>query len=258
VLPLIFNGFCVTDAEVRKYKIEDYLSQQLLDTGVLGWIESKQYHTSVIAQMWYKQLQNGLDAHGRHYTPEQMAEMFTSPKTNKVWGRMEKMLTPATYAYLNDPDKMAHVPAVATNAQEALHIALAENSVVAGWTPKNRIQFYHSRGDMVVPYGNYIVFRDAHKSGENTIYRLNDTYADGDHIDAAGIFFLTLCGTGSFADDFNWISDGQKPSAVNSVRQAGIQQMPKDRWYMLDGRPLNGKPTMKGIYLYNNRKVVIQ
>lgn len=30
-----------------------------------------------------------------------------------------------------------------------------------------------------------------------------------------------------------------------------------DRWYSLDGSPLSGKPSRKGIYLYNNQKVVI-
>jgi len=29
------------------------------------------------------------------------------------------------------------------------------------------------------------------------------------------------------------------------------------RWYSLDGSPLSGKPSRKGIYLHNNQKVVI-
>lgn len=257
VVPLIFNGLCVTDAEVSEYKITDYLSEQLIDTGVLDWIDSKKYHTNEMAKMWYDQLQNGLDAHGRHYTPEQMGEMFTSPKKDKVAGRMLRMLSAATYAYLNDPDKMAHVPTVATNAQEALHIALAKNNVAAGWMPKHRIQFYHSRGDMVVPYGNYLAFQEAHKDGLNTLYRINDTYASTDHMDAATIFFLTLSGSNSFADDFNWISEGYKPSAVNNV-SAALKKHNADRWYMLDGRPLSGKPSVPGIYILNNQKVVVE
>ena len=31
-----------------------------------------------------------------------------------------------------------------------------------------------------------------------------------------------------------------------------------DAWYTLDGRKLNGKPTSKGIYVHNGRKVVIR
>ncbi|MBR4366786.1 MAG: hypothetical protein IKP43_08405, partial [Bacteroidaceae bacterium] len=31
-----------------------------------------------------------------------------------------------------------------------------------------------------------------------------------------------------------------------------------DEWYMIDGRKLNGKPTMKGLYIHAGRKVVIK
>ena len=31
-----------------------------------------------------------------------------------------------------------------------------------------------------------------------------------------------------------------------------------DTWYNLSGRKLNGKPTKKGLYIQNGRKVVIQ
>ena len=29
-------------------------------------------------------------------------------------------------------------------------------------------------------------------------------------------------------------------------------------WYTLDGRQLNGKPTEKGVYIVNNKKVIIK
>ena len=51
---------------------------------------------------------------------------------------------------------------------------------------------------MVVPFGNYLAFHDALPNGENSIYRINDTYAETDHMTAAVIFFAGLCGTGSF------------------------------------------------------------
>lgn len=260
VVPLIFNGMCSTNSEVSHYKIEDFLSQQLLDTGVLDWIASKEYTTSEMAKMWYDQLQDGLDAHGRHYTPEQMAEMFTSPREDKVAGKMNKMLTQATYDYLNDPDKMAAVPAVATNAQEALHRALAENSVATGWNPQHRIQFYHSRSDMVVPYGNYLAFQEAHKDGLNEKYRINDTFApDCDHMDAAVVFFINFIGGGgNFAADYNWISEGSTPTAIDITSADVRPQQPDSNWYTLDGRKLTDKPTQPGIYILNKKKVLVK
>lgn len=259
VVPLIFNGLCITDAQMGEYKIGDYLSQQLMDTGVLNWIKSKQYHTSVMAKMWYEQLLVGRDTLDRHYTPEQMAEMFTSNTIYKVWGRMSKMLTTATYNYLNDPSKMAHIPTVATNAQEALHKALAENNVAAGWEPKHRIQFYHSKGDMVVPYGNYLAFQKAHQSSEGTMYRINDTYATSDHMDAATLFFSYLSIFCTFTDDFNWICEGQTPTGIETITTNAIQPSQHDNsWYSLDGRRLGGKPTQKGVYIHQNRKIVVR
>jgi hypothetical protein len=31
----------------------------------------------------------------------------------------------------------------------------------------------------------------------------------------------------------------------------------KEAWYDLNGRKLNGKPTKKGLYIHNGRKVVV-
>lgn len=258
VIPLILKGMCDTNPEVAQYNIGDYLSQQLIDTGIIDWIESKQYSTSDMSDMWKQELQDGVDVPGRHYTPEQMAEMFYVSGTGKVYGYLEKMLTPESFAYLNDPDKTAVVPAVATNAQEAIHRAFASNTVADGWEPQHRIQFYHSRGDMIVPYGNYLSFNAAHLSGEGGLYQINDEFADSDHFDAAMQFFLRLCVTNSFAGHYNWICEGMTPSGIKNVGATSEwHPMLNGRWYSLDGSPLSGKPSRKGIYLYNNQKVVI-
>ena len=94
VVPLILKGMVETHPDLAAYKIADLLSQQLLDTGVLGWIDSKAYNLDNISLKWYEQLQAGVDTLGRQYTPAQMAEMFDSPKVGKVWGKMEKMFSP--------------------------------------------------------------------------------------------------------------------------------------------------------------------
>ena len=70
---------------------------------------------------------------------------------------LDKMFTPATFAYLSNADSMAVVPSEPVTAQQALHRALADNSVTRGWEPQHRIQFFHSRNDMVVPFSNYLI-----------------------------------------------------------------------------------------------------
>ena len=264
VVPLIIKCICATHPAMASYSINDYLTQQLIDTDVLGWIDSKEYTTSEMSKMWYDQLQAGLDAQDRHYSPEQMAEMFSTPKKDKVWGHLDKMFTPAIFDYLNNADNLSAVPSEAANAPQALHRALADNSVVTGWEPQHRIQFYHSKSDMVVPYGNYLSFRAAHPDGEDTIYRINDTFSDSDHMDAATVFFLELCVTGSFVSTFQWISETATQTGIDSpvnvqwsMFNGQWSKVNGDSWYTLDGRRLSGKPTTKGVFIHNNVKVVI-
>ena len=257
VVPLILKGMVETP-DMKAYKIEDLLSQQLLDTGVLGWIDSKAYNIDNISLKWYEQLQAGVDTLGRHYTPAQMAEMFESPKVGKVWGRMEKMFSPAVYDYLSVASNFDAVPEQPANAAQALHRALADNSVVTGWEPQHRIQFFHSKADVIVPYGNYLSFRDAHPQGEGALFRINDTFSSGDHFDAGTVFLMEMITMKSYGAYFNWLCEG----STTSISEKGIVNSEKfataTEWYTLDGRRLSGKPSQKGIYLNRGRKVIIK
>ena len=254
VVPLILKGMVETHPDLAAYKIADLLSQQLLDTGVLGWIDSKAYNLDNISLKWYEQLQVGVDTLGRQYTPAQMAEMFDSPKVGKVWGKMEKMFSPAVYAYMSDASNFNTVPEVATNVGQALHRALADNSVITGWEPKHRIQFFHSKTDVIVPYGNYLSFRDAHPQGEGTLFRINDTFSASDHMDAGAALLMEMLTLKSYGAYFNWLCEGSTTGI--KTMEDGRWKM-EDVWYTLDGRRLSGKPSQKGIYIYKGKKVCI-
>lgn len=256
VVPLILKGMFETHPDMVAYKIEDFLSQQLLDTGVLDWIDSKTYSTNDIGEKWYDQLQKGVDAGGRHYTPAQMAEMFESPKVNKVWGKMDKMFTPAVYEYLTDVSHYDAVPEVATNAGQALHRALVDNSVIMDWEPQHRIQFFHSKSDVIVPYGNYLAFRDAHPQGEGSMFRVNDTFSSSDHFDAGAVFLMMMLTMKSYGAYFNWLCEGNMPAGIAEMSDVGSKM--SDVWYDLSGRRLPSKPSQKGIYIYKGIKVVIK
>lgn len=256
VIPLILKGMCDTYPELSPYSVSGLLSQQFLDTGVVDWIASKQYSTADMGAMWAQQLKDGLDVPGRHYTPEQMAEMFFVGADGKIYAYLEKILSPQTYAYLSDPANTTSVPASATNAQEAAHRAIASNTVASGWQPQHRIQFFHSLYDMIVPYGNFLAFSDAHPGDDGNIYQINNTFAEKDHLDSATIFFGNFIG-GVYGSQFNWISEGTPSGIENVSATSEFHSQPDGRWYSIDGSPLSGKPTRKGIYLYNNQKVVI-
>jgi len=113
---------------------------------------------------------------------------------------------------------------------------------------------------MVVPYGNYLAFRDAHSDKENTIYRINDTFSENDHMDAAVIFFLELCPTYTLAPDFEWICEAVDPTGIEAKHFADAQHRMGDgeSWYTLDGRRLSSRPTTNGVYIHNQKKVIIK
>ena len=184
-----------------------------------------------------------------------MAEMFDSPKVGKVWGKMEKMFSPAVYAYMSDASNFNTVPEVATNVGQALHRALADNSVITGWEPKHRIQFFHSKTDVIVPYGNYLSFRDAHPQGEGTLFRINDTFSASDHMDAGAALLMGMLTLKSYGAYFNWLCEGSTTGI--KTMDDGRWKM-EDVWYTLDGRRLSGKPIQKGIYMHHGKKVIMK
>ena len=259
VVPMIIKGMLDTHPDMKGHKLEDYFSQQFLDTGIMEWIESKDFIINDIHEKWYKQLQEGLEAGGRTYTKEQMAELFLqSPTTKKkrVWAYMNKLFSPDCYNYMADASNFDVVPTEKGDAIKDLHRALADNSVTTGWEPKHRIQFVHSKGDMVVPYGNYLSFRDAHPGGEDDWYKIDDSVTPSDHIDVGTLFFLSLCTTGTYGKYFLWFDEGGKPTDISVIdRETKVND---SSWYSLDGRRLQSMPATKGIYIHHGRKVVIK
>lgn len=251
VLPMIIKGMLDTHPDMQTHTLEDYLSQQFLDTGIMDWLASKQYSTSDISKKWYEQLQYGLDAQVRHYSPKQMAELFYSPSKNEVWARLDKVLTPGFHEYIaNDtPD--------ATPAYTDIRRAMADNSLCEGWEPQHRIQFVHAKGDMVVPYGNFLSFRDAHSQDEGDLFRVDDSPTSTEHSTVGRNFFLALA-AGSYNKHFKWL-DESPATGVEPICDFAVYHLPfDDAWYDLSGRRLNGRPTSKGIYVFKGKKIAIE
>lgn len=51
--------------------------------------------------------------------------------------------------------------------------------------------------------------------------------------------------------------DEKNSTGIVSI-DSGIGMMDDKGWYTLDGRKLSGKPTVKGIYIKNGKKVIIK
>ena len=255
VIPMIIKGMLDTHPDMQTHTLDDYFTQQFLDTGIMDWLESKQYSTGDMNKQWYQQLQNGLTANGRHYTPEQMAELFWSPSSNNVWARLDKVFKPGFYEYIADAGNFGAVPTGKGDVWQDIHRAMADNSLCGGWEPQHRIQFVHAKGDMVVPYGNYLSFRDAHPGDEDELFRIDDSSTSTSHSTVGTQFFLALTTTGSYGEYFKWLDESPA---------TGIQRIepnaPREgtAWYDLSGRRLNARPTDKGIYIFNGKKVLVE
>ena len=217
VLPMILKGMIDSDPTLAVYQLTDYLVQEFLDTGILDWLSSKTVTNSEIADAWLQQLQTGTTTvNGIAYpAPEHMSDMFSIHQipvpglfgvsySDVAWANLDEVFTEGFYNYLNSPDNLNSVPTTISNPFEAMHRALVNNNVCTGWDPMHRIQFMHSKGDMVVPYDNYLAFRDAHPSGENVIYRVDNTFSDTDHQATGSTFLSTLYQRGDY---LHWIDE---------------------------------------------------
>ena len=238
VMPMIVQGVLDSHPIMQGHTIDEYFSQQFLDTGIMDWLASKQYSTGDISKKWYQQLKNGLDANGRHYTPTQMAELFYSPSSNNVWGKLNKIFKPGFETY--------------SGPWADLYQAMTDNGVASGWQPQHRIQFVHSRGDMVVPFGNYLAFRDAHQEDEGELFRIDDSITSTDHTNVGTQFFVSLV-AGLYANYFQWLDESPITTDINFAKGEF-----NDQWYDLSGRCLNGRPTTKGIYVFGGKKIAIK
>lgn len=69
----------------------------------------------------------------------------------------------------------------------------------------------------------------------------------------AGDLITSLAKANTFVLDFD---DGES-SGIDNV-QYSMPSVQSEAWYTLDGRKLSGKPTVKGIYINNGRKVIIR
>ena len=262
VLPMIMNGMIVSNPSMSSHKLSDYFAQSFLDTGIMEWLSAKTMSTDDINNAWLSQIDNGtVTIEGKDYpAPANMNEMFFKQEVpgmiwgtqTVAWAKLDKIFTTGFYDYLNNSTNFNGTPALTGDAYEDMRYALESNNVCTGWQPQHRIQFAHSKGDMVVPYGNYLAFRDAHPDDEGTMYRIDDTFSTSDHL-SAGTMFIGKLGT-DFFDYFQWI-DAAQPTGVHIVQSSKLKVESNDVWYDLTGRKLAGKPTKKGVYIHQGKKV---
>ena len=85
------------------------------------------------------------------------------------------------------------------------------------------------------------------------ILPFNYTCSDSDHMDAGAALLMEMLTLKSYGAYFNWLCEG---STTGIKTMEDVRCKMEDVWYTLDGRRLSGKPSQKGIYIYQGKKIV--
>ncbi len=263
VMPLILKGMCDSNPLMKQHYVEDYLSMDFLFTESILFLECKQcedpddqYNTDRINEEYLDMLKNGKLAlyfkrfheYGDNYavmskqcSPSDYAKVLEryNPgflKDAVAHGKLAGMMTPTCLEYFRNLTPDTPVP-TEPGLMEDLHRALESNNLTKGWTPQNRIAFFHSTYDTVVPYENLLsfirnqqnltyYFVDESRSrttqagvtcttaseGEANVY-IRDATCTGDHVPAGKNFFMfgswgTLVGLSPDMQMINWVLTG--------------------------------------------------
>jgi hypothetical protein len=239
VMPLILKGMCDSNPMMRQHKLNDYLTDCFLATSSTMMIEAKknenksdQYSTKDVNDVYRDCKNNGKSWTGKinnpygdpitvggTYSAGDMSNIFFWEFDETVWGDLRYIMTPECWDYFNNPSNFEdaqgnRITPTERGIMQDLHRALESNNLTVGWVPKNRVAFYHSTYDTVVPYANLLSFmknqntlkyyfydgsiRCTHAgvnpqrtdSKEDANVFIYDTPKDNDHVAAGEDFFF--------------------------------------------------------------------
>ena len=112
--------------------------------------------------------------------------------------------------------------------------------------PARPVFLYHSTGDEVVPYDNYLCA--ANLFGEQaTLY---PSTMNSNHVETGQEFFMY----NNRIEAIYLLASGDNNG--NNIRSTATQEATPQKWYDLFGRPIIGQPTSKGIYISGGKKRV--
>jgi hypothetical protein len=73
-----------------------------------------------------------------------------------------------------------------------------------------------------------------------------------------GDYEVTVSGAEAQNYEISYVPGTLTITISDGITNVNVNENDNSRWYSLDGRQLQGKPTQKGVYIMNGRKVVIK
>ncbi len=116
----------------------------------------------------------------------------------------------------------------------------------SGWIPSHPVFLYHSTGDEVVPFDNYLAA--SKQFGEQV--KFYPSMINGGHVNTGMEYFLSNqrieCLRLLASMDSNGMTSITMPNATTP------------QWYDLFGRHIEGEPVSKGIFITRGKKILIK
>ena len=130
--------------------------------------------------------------------------------------------------------------------------------------PANNNDRSYSKGGWAYPYivtdsqGNDSIANDELTNTSAPPATLNNDNVDGEKLMSKPITQMSVDANGRAS----FVFIDSKPTSIHQLLMNGTEASGKqygvhhdDGWYLLDGRRLNGKPTTRGLYIYQGKKV---
>lgn len=244
VIPLMLKGLCDYDNAMSNHQISEILNERFLETGVLDWITDKDMTTDDFTEKWIQLYDEGKDGD---------KDYFKSVLTSNGKAMLKNILNPELYNYLNNlldryPDYATSnipLPEPGTLAED-LHLALEHNNLTSGWIPSHPVFLYHSTGDEVVPFDNYLAA--SKQFGEQV--KFYPSMINGGHVNTGMEYFLSN----------QRIECLRLLASMDSNGMTSITMLnaTTPQWYDLFGRHIEGEPVSKGIFITRGKKILIK
>lgn len=213
---------------------------------MLDWITGKEKTTDAITDNWKQLYKDGKNGD---------KDYFKSVLTSSGKAMLKNILKPELCDYMNKlldlyPD-YTHtdipLPEPGTPAKD-LHLALEHNNLTKDWNPSHPVLLYHSTDDEVVPFDNYLTA--ASQFGDMASFY--PSVMNGTHVATGMEFFLG----GQRIECLRLLATG-KSAGIGAIAITPPNAA-TSKWHDLYGRPINGEPATRGIYISGGKKMLIK
>ena len=169
--------------------------------------------------------------------------------------KLKNILKPELYDFLRElldknPDYSTSdipLPEPGSLAGDLLQ-ALEHSNLTKEWIPIHPVCLYHSTGDEVVPFENYLIA--ASNFGDQAMFY--SPFFNSNHVNTGQEFFVSE----QRLDCIRFLASTDNDGS--GIASTAMPDASTQKWYDLHGRPVTGEPVSKGIFITGGKKILIK